>query len=157
VVRKRIVIAAIAVLVVGGLAHVLSQPRTGTIEYHKKEYVAAFRKGALADLVVDRGVTAADRLDWKSRRRRIEFHRDALISAGFFEQKEFILSNRPPRDALRKLLADFARVFTNETDVLGAPLIRGITTNRVIIAGEARVMREVERLVREADVPENAK
>jgi hypothetical protein len=155
--RKRIVIACIAVVVIGVVAVWLSQPKRGSVEYHKREYQAAFRKGALGELVLDRGVSAIDRIDWRFRRKRIDFHRDALIAAGYFEQKEFIFSNRGPRDGLRALLAEFDTTFTNGTDILACPIIRRMTPNGVVIAGEKSVMRQVEGAVQKIDVRETGK
>ena len=43
-VRKRLVIGAMAVVVIGVIAFVLSQPKDGTVEWHKREYASVVRK-----------------------------------------------------------------------------------------------------------------
>ena len=59
--RKRLVIAAIAVAALTGIAaYVLSQPRQGTVEWHKKEYFSSL-----------------EQMHWQ-RLAKIEGHREAL-------------------------------------------------------------------------------
>jgi hypothetical protein len=43
-VRKRLLIGAIAAVVIGVATYFLSQPNEGTVEWHKKEYLKAFAR-----------------------------------------------------------------------------------------------------------------
>jgi len=147
-VRKRIVIGLLILSAIGTAVFFVLQPKKGSVEWHKRKYLEAYDTGVLAALVVDRGMNAVDRMHWKFKRKRIEFHRQALIDAGFFEQKQFVFSNRPPREAIRQVLSNSVAAFTNTTDLLEFPVIREITTNSITVVAQGRVMREFKEPVR---------
>jgi hypothetical protein len=43
-VKKRLIIGAIAVVVIGVAVYFLSQPKEGTVEWHKRQYLKAFER-----------------------------------------------------------------------------------------------------------------
>ena len=80
--RKRIVIVLAVVALVGG--YVLSQPRKGTLEYHKTEYLAERNPTKFESLVSAKWVPDMVKVFvWKRRERRATFHQRALFEAGY--------------------------------------------------------------------------
>ena len=86
------VLVAVAI---GVAAYVLSQPRRATVEYHKKEYLEAHEMGPVAEWITLHAPMAVHDLLWTPRKKRIDFHRNALLELGYLAQREFSVSNRP--------------------------------------------------------------
>lgn len=101
--RKRVIIGLLAVVVIGVVAFFVSQPKRGTVEWHKDRYRALQRaiqhgtwperaKNVLNRIVFGKvhgrlGVSTA----WFE---QLERHRRSLIELGYLEEREFVLSNR---------------------------------------------------------------
>ena len=105
---KRIVmgLAVVAVLAVGG--YVLSQPRRGTVEYHKKAYLAAANGSSFSERIQ----RTARRIMGKAhvfagisgeRLNRMREHQSALIELGFLERREMVLTNLPDMPPVKHL------------------------------------------------------
>ena len=156
--RKRIVIALIAVVAIGLGAYVtflLSGPKRGSVEYHKREFLRA-RHWGMADEGMYRygpGEWMSARLDKKNN--RLARHQNALINLGYLEERTVVVRN-PFRDVLANMLKhlstnsiegvdeDFCNLQTKGTNVFRI----------VVVKGDASTW---ERLIREADVPESGK
>ena len=145
--RKWVVvgIAALAVSGVGG--YVLSQPRMGSVEYHKKKCLEIGPK--MFDSWVSRRAPRRVRtmyVAWQLQ--KFNFHRDALLRLGYLETRLLVVTNRTPDDvasALRTATTpdvtwDFGGVFPFET-------------NKVEVTAPRDEMVRWEKLIREADVP----
>jgi hypothetical protein len=145
--RKRLVIGAIAVVVIGVAAYLLSQPKVGNLEYHKREYLKAnkvllspgsvsirFAPGFVEDFFLDRHA------------RSFTFHQEALIDAGFLTKVWFVVSNAHPVAIIRAMEE-------NGLDSTFATL--WVAYNRAV-AGVVPVeaIERVSQAIREADVPE---
>jgi hypothetical protein len=99
-VRKRIIIGLLTVAVIGVVAFYLSQPKKGTVEWHKREYVDAWKRvneQTLADKakqflnrIAGRKVA---RRAWTRDNERVQSHRAALLTLGYLEQQAFDLTN----------------------------------------------------------------
>jgi hypothetical protein len=100
--RKRLVIGAIALLVIGVAAYVLSQPQKGTVEWHKRNYLRAAktvrgqtlsaRMSALYYRMRKTSpVETATELDAEQRLRSSQRH---LIQLGYFSQQRFVLNSQ---------------------------------------------------------------
>ena len=91
--RKRIVIAAVAIVVVGVLAYVVSRPKRGSVEWHKREVIQA-AKGDWRDRAHNlwNRVTGREELFHSNDRRSSNL--EALLRLGYLEQREFVVSNR---------------------------------------------------------------
>jgi len=83
--------------------------------------------------------------------RHIEFHRQALIDAGFYGQKVYFVSNRPPYDVALTLLKSMTMMNTN-TDPAAFHTIRYVNSNSVTIVGPPGQIHRWDELVRDADV-----
>jgi hypothetical protein len=92
-VRKRLVIAAIAVLVVGPVAYLLSLPRNGSVEWHKREYLKARDGSRLvnnlkADWYRMGGPRPKPRAKNPDTVAEMEIHERALIALGYMEERK---------------------------------------------------------------------
>src|SRR5688572_21947965 len=86
--RKRIVIAAIAVVVIGiGAGYFAGQPRKGSLEYHKKKYLEEQKR--LSHPWVERfAVPSIVRKFYFERcDKRRKFHQRALINEGYLAER----------------------------------------------------------------------
>jgi hypothetical protein len=108
--RKRLVIAAIAaVVVVGIVAYVLSRPKKGSIEWREREWWAARSgKGGAVGLIQDvfgmQSVTTTTRtLDDQA---QLMAHEKALLNSGRLVERLVLVSNQSPD---RVLNAAFVR------------------------------------------------
>src|SRR5687767_13758202 len=99
--RKRLIIGAIAAVVIGVAAYVLSEPKEGTVEWHKAGYLKE-RKKIERRTVLDQ----FERLYVKIRKPRnytfrsvsgdeLKKHTEALIQLGFLEAKRIRVTNAP--------------------------------------------------------------
>ena len=77
--RKRLVIGAFAAVVIGVAALVLSQPRKGTVEYHKEEYLRAHEPGFVGERIM-RGPSPIRNAYWAWQDKREDFHRQQLFA-----------------------------------------------------------------------------
>jgi hypothetical protein len=160
-VRKRLIIAAIAVVVIGIGAYVLSQPRKGTVEWHKKQYLNAMkwswshRLMVTWDRIRGKGRSPHRILDARALERRDE-HRAALLRFGYLQERKFWLTNQSARQvafsvstkAAEKVLVDERRSFL--TLMIYGPGETNLLT--LIAVGEDVPIWE--ELIRKADVPE---
>jgi hypothetical protein len=159
-VRKWIVIAAIAVAAISVLAVVFWPPKKGSVEYHKTAYVKAHESGVFSKMIL-RGPRPLRDAYWIRKMERIDFHRQALISAGYLGQREYVISNREPVEVTRGLT--FA--MDNGEITLGKPAYPLIYFSKDPITGKDRItvialateMARVDDLIRKLDVTKSGK
>jgi hypothetical protein len=150
--RRRLVIGAIAAVLIGVAAYGLSQPRKGTVEYHLREL-------RQIDGVIDAWIRryGSRAMDDMNRRRQItewQFHSDALIKLGFLERRLFAVTNNPPDEIATSLWSACAR----HPDVsweFGGPEYD--ETGKVAVLAPPAEMSRWEKLIREADVAASGK
>jgi hypothetical protein len=151
-VGKRIVIVALAVLVIGVLAFVLSQPRKGSVEWHKREYLRAI------DLDYGESVIAKVRRflprSKTGDRANMKLHERSLIAAGFLEQREIAITNtmEVASAVLEKLNPP-----KNVDPFTFASLITRDQREMIVITALPTNIDKCEELVRKADLPESGK
>jgi hypothetical protein len=112
-VRKRIVIGVLAIITVGALVYVVFQPRKGSIEWHKREYLAARSfnetwvdrlRRAYHDITnTPQGRPEISDSEMRERVRHMVESWDALISLGYLKRSEFYLTHQPKSRAARFL------------------------------------------------------
>jgi hypothetical protein len=99
--RKRIAIGLLGAVVIGMVAFFLSQPTKGSVEWHKREYLDAWKRlneQTLTDKVkhflnriAGRKVT---RQVWpREDHERVQSHRAALLTLGYLDQQAFDFTN----------------------------------------------------------------
>ena len=143
--RKRIIIGLLAIVVIGVVAFFISQPKKGSVEWHKREYENHMQRLDGKRTLFDRIRSAfglARRPD-----RHME-HRRALIDLGYLEEREIILTNNP--EGFSKALVQWA---TNEfpQNWLWAFGVR--SNNVMFLRAERHNMKKWEEAVRRIDVP----
>jgi len=146
--RKRLVIGAIATVVIGVAAYVFSQPRKGTVEYHKQKYVEAVTLGAFGVWLKEHPVPDFVRNEyagWKYR--RMQFHQQSLVDARYLTQTVFVVSNRVAviagaRLNLSSALSEADYRFTSLWDA---------TTNTVAVLGPTHCMQIIAQTIRDSD------
>ena len=105
--RKRIIIGLLAVVVIGVVAFYLSQPKKGSVEWHKREYLGA-RKRLFNDTWADRMRSFYYRIaktphsrrqlsaaEWDELTRRMQESWEALVALGYLNRHEFYLAHQP--------------------------------------------------------------
>src|SRR5688572_20585371 len=95
--RKWVVVGVALVAVAVG-AYLLSQPRNGSLEYHKRKYLAASRAGKWQGWIKKNGpISLGAALDRRAMK-VLAHHRRALIGLGYLEHRTVVVSN--PCDAV---------------------------------------------------------
>jgi hypothetical protein len=149
-VRWRILITAV-LLLIASVVYWTARPRKGNVEYHQRRYLAALRPSALEPLVekMPWGVQEAFR---DRQVHHIEFHRQALIDAGYLGEKAYPVSNRPPHEVANSILLKLST--TNPRPrTAGFFLIRFVDDQSITIVGPREQMDGWDELVREAERP----
>jgi len=150
--RKRLVIGAIAAVVIGVAVYLLSGWHPDTIEYHAKAYMKEGQWSDRERWVAAKGPNWAGRLVAKRKLARMERHRNALIRLNFLQETLVVVSNASAPDVMdnvftgRFVMSEHVeRKFFN-WEPANTNVIRLVT-----------VPRDVEmwtELIRQADVPE---
>src|SRR5688572_25771289 len=94
--RKRLVIGAIAVVVIGVAAYFIWEPGKERIEFHKERYLrcAMSMSHTNRETVIERNAPASLRLAmWRFTERRRKHHRGALIRLGYLAEVTLVPSN----------------------------------------------------------------
>jgi hypothetical protein len=153
IVRKRLVIGAIAAVVIGVAAYTLLPPKRGSVEYHKKKYLEAHDMGVVGKWI-NGGPAGLQDLYWLPKYKRIDFHRNALLEGGYFARRVFVVSNRAAEDLFTDLHKIRFEVFTDTNDIAGTPLFSRVGTNRIEVLARAIDMDKWDDVIRKLDVPE---
>jgi hypothetical protein len=151
-VRRRIVIGGVAIIaVIGVLA--FSEPRKGSTEWHKREYLRA-RAGRWTDDAVNfvrralgMGIHSSE-LDERKR----DIHRDALLKLGFLEERTFVVSNREADIVAREATRAHPGIWEKQLWTVYL-----IDTNELMVVDVREEMPQWEELIHKADVPENGR
>lgn len=103
--RKRIIIGLLAIVVIGVGVFVLTRPKPGTVEWHKRQYLATLDRllgrttaNHLRSHIVRIAKIPLPELSNRKQqalKEKIAVHRAALIQAGYLEERRFAVSNWP--------------------------------------------------------------
>jgi hypothetical protein len=149
-VRKRLVIGAIALVVIGVCFYVLCPPRKGSVEYHKKRLLEADKVGAVAVWLNENPVPQMVRnLYWERKGNQVEFHRRALIDAGYLMERVFVISNSWASEVISAARIELQDAFTDNTYRFTVLWETG--TNAVGVLGPADAMEKIGHAIRDAD------
>jgi len=156
--RKRTVIGVIAAVVIAVAAYVVSQPKEGSVEYHKREYLKAFERICQNTLrqklqrvyrrVARRAAPPETRrADYKA----FDHHITSLIRLGYLQKARISLTNAAAADAMNagyggRSANQAIRDFINISPA--APQI-------VLIIAPRSDVPIIEAAIRQADVPNN--
>jgi hypothetical protein len=143
--RKWVVVGLAVLAIVGVSRYLVSQPRKGTVDYHKKEYL--YRVRVLETMPGKRYPAFVENFLLKRHTKQGVFHYRELLRAGYFEDRVFTLSNRSPYTAVR-----IGQYLTNTDERLLAVI--SVSSNAVKIRAPREAAAEVEVAVRIFDTPE---
>jgi len=162
--RKRIIIGLVAVVVIGVAALFLSQPKEGSVAWHKREYWAA--KKALRPSWQYRLRTEYHRLTRTPDRRPVRGCEsdeltqkvikmmtswDALVEHGYLTRKEFFLIHQPMSRVANHLKRAAQAEFSADTIW---ELRSTSFENSIIVYAPLADRSKWEELIRKADVPD---
>jgi len=104
IVVRKWVAGGVALVVVGVSTYLLLQPRKGSVEYHKSEYLRLWNSRSGLDRWIMQKSTRQI-VGWRLRQnsKYREFHVEALKELGYLETGVFVVSNRPG-DLIEKVL-----------------------------------------------------
>ena len=132
-------------VVIGGAAYFLSQPKEGTVEWHKQACESEARR-IFKPTLFDR----ARRLcDLPARGNRYREHRQALVDLGYLQERQFTLTNKP-----KKVLPALHRWATNQLPQDRLWSMDVTSTNILTIRAERHSLVKWEEAVRRIDGPE---
>src|SRR5688572_26567324 len=96
----KIAIGLMSAVVIGVGVYVLTQPRKGTVEWHKREYQKTRQWGVIDEVVRRYGSQVSKAHRKKRKEDRIDYHRKELIKLGYLEERVVIIHNRSAYDVL---------------------------------------------------------
>jgi len=159
-VRKRIIIGLVAVLVIGVAAFFVSQPERGTVEWHKREYLATLNKlfgrrwvdGVWSHL--DKAGVRRETLSSEDKDElelRLARHQRALIDLGFLVERQFPVNNVSASSVQREISWTWLSRLGEERTLFTWLRANPETNNAVRVIGRAEDMPFWERLIGEFD------
>jgi hypothetical protein len=158
-VKKHFVIGATAALVIGVAAYVLSQPKKGTVEWHKAKYMKCFnrmwgntlweRTGRVARRVV--GLPPPAKPDPRAANEALS-HLSALVELGYLSERRYAITNRSLNDVLSRTL--HARSALGRKH-LPPQLTERIDQTQLVVVALPEIAIKYDELIRQADVPES--
>jgi hypothetical protein len=151
---------AIAVAVIGVTAYILSPPRRGTVEYHQEQYRKIYndgRAGRIGQMILDHAPRRLKVAYMRSRWKRLNFHREALLSHGYLVQQIFIVSFRPAPEVANRLQTAVHDMFAYSHDGFSYGAVNALVTNKLVVIDTAKRMERWSNVVASIDVPEETK
>ena len=148
--RKRLVIGLLILSVIGTAVIFFSQPKKGSVEWHKREYLRARDWGRVEQWIEINAPYNLRKAQADRKAKRTEIHLKALFELGYFEERVFVLSNSLTKERGNAFWT-LHHVFTN--DVLDVSGIKDMGTNTVTVVGLREEMPQWQEAVRKMDVP----
>jgi len=154
--RMRIIIGLVAVVAIGVGVFVVLQPRKGTVEWHKREYVAA-RDGQPVLRWIRRiwvGIMGTGGGYEPGGWNEMLVHEDALRRLGYLEERMITVSNCPAR-FISRLAFDMSRRAVPRDEPLGVYVLDR-NTNHLQVIAPPKYHLVVEQVIRGLDVPKRS-
>jgi hypothetical protein len=157
--RKRLVIGAVAALLFGVGAHIISQPKQGTVEWHKDQYLRAQKKLERRTILdcLERfyvRVRKPQNYTWRTvSGDELQRHQAALTKLGFLEKKRVEVKNHLAGH-LHSILAEGRQVIPEEREPftqLAVPPAITIPIEGVELVAPGQDIPLWIRLIKEAD------
>jgi len=162
-VRKRILIGLLAVLVIGVVAFFVLQPRKGSVEWHKKEYLAAKNRleghtwfsPIYERYCKSRPFRVVNDIEAHALRERMRVAQRALVDLGYLSERTFTVSNHSSMEIGSRVISASWKIVPRDRQELTAFFWdeEGPVTNRLVITAPVGDMRLYEEFVKRADVP----
>ena len=165
--RRRLIIGAIVAVVIGVAVYFLSQPKQGTVEWHKREYFSTLER-VYGQRLIDRVRQATYRktgwawvrptqmLDHREQlRAKIESHRAALVASGYIVEHKFPLTNVSAfKDTVLAKRPNQGGAWKRDTRPFLTCVIKLSHEGSVSVIGPPEDMGFWQNAIRQADVPE---
>jgi len=141
-------------VLIGVAAYFLSEPRKGTVEYHKRKYTEV-REAVEPAWVLKKGVPGVVREFYQRRRtHQLDFHRTALIDSGYLKQSLFVVSNSSPSSVWRTAALDLLVVVPKEVWEFSWIQQTNMNTNTLMVCVPRDWFEKIGDAIRKADVPD---
>ena len=152
--RKRIVIGLLILSVIGTAVFFFSQPKEGSVEWHKKEFTEAasrMKPGAWAQRLgrTYQNVTRRQAPwihDWHEEKEKYLSSYAALVNMGYLERRRFALTNQHGKEIRRAVERGLGSQKEGFVWFLA-------TRDAIVVMAPRTMMPRVEEIVRKADVP----
>jgi len=166
-VRKRVVIGVLAIIGAGVLLFALSQPKRGSVEWHKREYVdARMRLAGYKRSVADhlrrgyaritgsppRGLAFDEEV---TLRKKVLNHEAALLEMGFLAKREVTGAEWNSINVVRRLNSKEGIARHASGRFKGADISSEETNVFIELTAPSNDLPTWERLIRKADMPKN--
>jgi hypothetical protein len=146
---------------VGVVGYVLSQPRKGSLEWHKREYLRAWKRvtgSTLRDRIqyVYFSSTKKPEKVWGQPKDLEKFftNQAVLVQLGYLEARQFTVTNLPARDLTERFFGEFAE---NQLDFVDVEYSKRPESNDMIVIAPRTFMPTVEEWIRKMDAPQSRK
>jgi hypothetical protein len=155
--RKWVVVGVVLVAVSMG-AYLLSQPRRGSVEYHKEEFLKAGILGPREDWILSHtpGIleAKAHQAVWARKMKQHDFHRTALVELGYLDKRTFYVRNHEAEDVVIAIMSRGYRDYLVDTNA-AFRFVQAfeVETNRFTLVAVRNDMQRWQQFVRDADVP----
>jgi hypothetical protein len=159
--RKRLVIGAIGAVVIGVAAYVLSQPRKGTVEYHRAQYSVLIREAEDKTLHARSvrlmngvfGTKFRSRSDRFELARRMEVEQENLLRLGYLVETNYCFTNIA-LDTDARWIRDGVYDFISREEAWLSSFGRAEgNSNVLVVTAPRRVIPIWERFIAEVDRP----
>jgi hypothetical protein len=145
----------LAVVVIGIAVYLLSQPKEGSVEWHKREYRSARMSLAAATRSVSNGapVQPLTRSERQPLVNKLYAHEEALLAAGFLAKRELPLNGADATPVIMELASESAiEGYASgrlKVDVRGTNIV-----DTLVLTAPSNDLPKWEALIRKADGPE---
>jgi hypothetical protein len=150
--RKRLIIGAIAVVVVGVPAYFLWEPGKGTVEYHVETLRKDHQSMEERDWLMEHTPRFVGNLIFKRKAVRMKRHRDALVGLGFLHRMDLVVTNASADDVMGEAIGEIV-TGTNKVDWTFFGWDPAPTKNVVRFVALPADSLTISNLVRKVDVP----
>jgi hypothetical protein len=134
--RWRIAIAVLAVLGIAGAVYVGMQPKSGTVEYHKKQFRKIYNDGRasrIGELILRFGPDRLKHAYLQKIGSRLDFHRNALVEHGYLARRTFVLSFLSPQQAGTDVINSMLSMTQTDKDKCRYGTVEGGATNSIVV------------------------
>jgi hypothetical protein len=158
--RKRLVIAAIAAVVIGVAAYLVSQPKEGTVEWHKRRFERGWKKMAgetrwdriLQTINRTVGTELRAKPDYAELEKQTDADYEALLRLGFVAKKYYAFTNKT-LDIDAPWITDVYRVLPRERAMFSCFGVADFGSNVLSVVAPPEDIPAWEKFVAEADAP----
>lgn len=160
--RKGVAIGLLAITTIGTVIFFTSQPRKGSVAWHKKEYLAAVKtlfRIRSTDRLRKRMGLPKESID-ATQSRRLKFglteHQRTLLESGYLIERRFVISNRPVSVVHGEMAAIWLALLKSGHELF-TWLHTNTAANAVSVIGRAEDLPFWEDAIRRSDQPESRK